>query len=499
MPPPFRERLWAPVPLCPIARVSALQVLAFVLVFAKTEPGTFGRLAIVIGFAIGVATLPLSRLLSALLGPLPRAYCWPGRVWVASVHIVFATTVGGAYDGTGPSLAERICTPFGLAATVGLCFGAGAHGALLSVPREVAAQMGIALLPIAAIKLHVAYTHAYLAMHVVVFGSLALGYTCVSKYADVHEALREAAEEIVVGAAAREPFVVTDAGLNIRAVNQRLLHVFGYEEHELVGKPVMELLDEASSFDADHAWIRRTLFEAASRKENPDGHVWSVRTKQGQAHPVRITLGETRCPTNGAKMFTAQFSCMKLEQRNHQLCAEKEKLQWEVASHHDGEEDPRELLGATVFEVKLECRDCGLGECNDHCPLFNKDPHRTLGAMQDQQTTDAAVSCANSFDHVASSASPTLPKSALVAPAPPKTPSSCLSLQSSVTDTISEAAKKSPTRAPPPPKKKSRLPRPKKVCSEPSAGANKPKAGNPKKPKRAVLGIERVAGMFEGA
>jgi hypothetical protein len=65
-------------------------------------------------------------------------------------------------------------------------------------------------------------------------------------------------------------------------------------------------------------------------------------------------------------------------------------------------------------------------------------------------------------------------------------------------DTVSEAAKKSPTRAPPPPKHMSRLPRPKKVCSEPSAGA-KPKAGNPTKPKRAIPGIERITDVFEGA
>jgi hypothetical protein len=143
-----------------------------------------------------------------------------------------------------------------------------------------------------------------------------------------------------------------------------------------------------------------------------------------------------------------------------------------------------------------------VGECTDDCPLFNQEPHRTLGAMQDQATTDAAVSCAHSFDHVASSvASPTLPGHTLIAPAPPKTSSSCLSLQSSVMDTISQAAKKSPTRAPPPPKKESRLPRPKATRSEPSSSTNKPKAGNsPKKPKRTVLpGIERVADLFEGA
>jgi PAS domain S-box-containing protein len=271
--------------------------------------------------------------------------------------------------------------------------------------------------------------------------------------------------------------VVTDAVLHIRAVNQRLLDVLGYEEHELVGRPVMELLDEASSWGGDHAWIRRTLFESASRKENPNGHVWSVRTKMGQTHPVRITLGETRCPVSAMRMFTAQFTSMRLEQRNAQLVCEKEKLAWEVASHHDGDwEDPREALGAS---------------CHDG------DKHRTLGAMQDQATTDDAVSCAHSFDHVASSVeSPTLPGHTLIAPAPPRTASpltsaSIVSCKSSVMDTVSEAAQKSPTRAPPPPK--SRPSRPKTVCSEPAAGT-KPKPGNcPGKTRRGLPAVEPPA------
>lgn len=427
------------------------------------------------------ASVPLR--LAALLGNQPRAYCWSGRVWVASVHVVFAMTIGGAYDGTGVALADRMCTPFGLAAAVGLGFGVGAQGALLSVPRDIATNMGVTLLVIAAIKLHVVYMHTYLALHVASLSSLALGYVVVSKHADVHEAIREAADAVLVCAAAREPFVVTDATLHILAVNQRLLDVLGYEDHELMGRPVTELVTEG-------AGLGRTLFEATSRSKCPNGHVWTVLAKDGRAHPVRITLGETHCLVNGTKMFTGMFSCMRLEQRNAQLHAEKERLQWEVASHHDGSwEDPRERLGATVVKVKLECHA-------DDCPLFDQDPHRTLGAMQDQATTDAAVSCANSFDHVnLMNTSPNVPRCTLVAPAPPRTASPLTSIdscRSSVMDTISQAAKKSPTRAPPPPKKESRLRRPKKVCSEPSS-APKPETGNAKKSKRVIPPIERVA------
>ena len=192
--------------------------------------------------------------------------------------------------------------------------------------------------------------------------------------------------------------------------------------------------------------------------------------------PVRLTIGEMRCPIDATKLFTAVFSSLTLEKRNAQLECEKEKLQWEVlASHHDGEDDPREHLGATTHGGRFF--------------------HRTLGAMQDQDTTDEAISCANSFDHVNSSASPTAPGRTLVAPAPARTAStgttSCASCKSSVMDTVSQAAKKSPTRAPPPPK--SRLPRPKAVRSETSAGA-KPKAGNsPRTPKRALPAVEPPA------
>jgi PAS domain S-box-containing protein len=482
-----------PIECGPAARAAFVQAVAGLAVISYLNPGSNQRVAIGAACMLSILAMPFARCAAHLSRDHPSVYWWAGRAWTVAIPALCAKTIPGAFDGSGPAMAERVTTPFTLAALVGLAFGVGAQGALLGVTKEAVSNSVMLMVVMAAIKLQAAYTPAYLLLQVTVLGGVTLGYACVAKYADLHEAMHEAAEAVVVGAAAREPFVVTDAVLNVRAVNQRLLDVFGYEEHELVGRPVMELLNEASSFGGDHAWIRRTLFEAASRKENPNGHVWSVRTKKGQAHLVRITLGETRCPISAMRMFTAQFTSMRLEHRNQQLQCEKEKLQWEVASHHDGEEDPRERLGATVFKVRLECHDCGVGKCTDDCPLFNKEPHRTLGAMQDQATTDEAVSCANSFDHVNSSvASPTAPGQTLIAPAPPRTASpmtSCTSLESSVMDTVSEAAEKDITRAPPPPKP-SRLPRPKTVCSEPSS-VPRPKTGNNPR-KRAVPAVERI-------
>ena len=381
---PYRQRLWESLPLGPVARVGAFQLLAGLLLLPQTEPGSGSRVAVGLGVMTGVLTLPLGRLMAHVSHDRPRVYWWSGRVWAAALPAFFAKTITGAVDGTGLLFAERATAPFVLGAFVGVCFCVGAQGALLAVPKEVGVNVAAIMVGIACIKLQVAYSHAYLVLHIVVFASLWLGYACVAKYADLHEAMREAAEAVVVGAAAREPFVVTDHVLNIRAVNQRLLDVLGYEEDELVGKPVMELLDEAGSFGGDPAWIRRTLFEAASRKQSPNEHVWSVLTKNGQSHPVRITLGETRCPVSAMRMFTAQFTSMSLEQRNAQLQCEKERLQWEVASSlcHECEADPREALGARVAEGA---------------------PHLTLGAMQDQATTDDAVSNAQSFDHAESS------------------------------------------------------------------------------------------------
>ena len=469
-----REWLWWSVPFDTGAHAAFFQAVAGLAVIAQTEPGSSHRVAIGAACVFSILVMPFARFAAGLSRDHPSVYWWAGRAWAVAIPGIFAKTIPGAFDGTGPAVAERVATPFVFAAMVGLAFGIGAQGALLGVSKDVASNSMILMVVMAAIKLQVVYTHAYLVLHVMVLGGVALGYFCVSKYADVHEAMHEAAKAVVVGAAAREPFVVTDSVLNIRAVNQRLLDVFGYEEHELVGRPVMELLAEAGSFGGDHAWIRRTLFEAASRKENPNGHVWSVCTKTGQTHPVRITLGETRCPISATRMFTAQFSCMRLEQRNAQLVCEKEKLQWEVASHHDDDwEDPREALGA-----------CCHGTNN----------HRTLGAMQDQATTDDAVSCARSFDHVASSIeSPTVPGHTLIAPAPPRTTSPVTSIhscKSSVMDTVSEAAKKSPTRAPPPPKAHLLRPsRTKKTCSEPSSAA-KLMAGSPTTPGRVLPHVE---------
>ena len=461
MPSPFRQQLWASVPPGPVARVAVFQALAGALVFRQTEPGAMNRYAVVGVSVLGIVTVPLGRFVASLSRDHPRTYYWSGRAWAVALPATFTLSVADAYDGTGVVFSDNMMTPFMLPCAVGVSFAIGAQGALLGVPTELMLHVSGIMVAICVLKLHATYTHAYALLHAAFLGGLALGYACVSKYADLHEQLRDAAEELMRTAVAiTQPYLIADDKLRVLAVNQRFTDVLGYESDEIYGKHVSTLLDDTS---LDAAWVETALASGQSE------HVWTVVCKNRTTLPVRIKLGAQRCPINATNFYCAKLASMYLEQRAMQLEGEKERLQWDLASQHEGEGDPREALGARATEGVR---------------------HRTLGAMQDQATTDAAVSCAQSFDHVDSVASPTVPGHALIAPARPKTPSSIESLQSSsVMDTISQAAKKSPTRAPPPPKPESGLPRPKKVCSEPSA-APKHKTGN-RKPKRVVPGIER--------
>ncbi len=464
-----RRHLWSSVPLGPVARAAVAQTFAGAYAFTQTGPGTMGRLA-VIGFTtLGLLTLPLGRLASRYSREHPSVYYWSARVWAALLPAIFALTIADAQDGTGPVFAKKMCdAPLGLVSAAGVCFAIGAQGALLSVPPDLWWNVTTTMLTMAGIKLHTAYTDAYLALHAVSLGAIALGYWSVARYADMHEAVREAAEEHMRQAVAvNQPYVIADGELRILAVNQRFTEVLGYTPDEVYGQHASTLLE--TSLDA--AWVDQVLAQDEAT------HVWSVVAKDGKTMPVRITLGAQRCPVNATKFYWAKLSSMWLEQRNMQLEGEKERLQWDLVSQHS--DDPREHLGAVVGR---DC-DCVEGECE--CPPPEKGQHRTLGAMQDQEETDRAVSCANSFDHVASTASPTVPGQTLIAPAPPRSQTSPASSggagRSSVgvasvrtltssegMDTVSEAAKKSPTRAPPPPKKGVRFTA-LKTASEPSS------------------------------
>ena len=452
----------------PVAHVSLLQTLAGLAVLWQTEPGTNVRTAIGAACAFSVLAMPLARLAAGLSRDHPSVYWWAGRVWAVAIPGLFAKTIPAAFDGSGPAMAERVITPFVLAAMLGLGFGIGAQGALFGVPKDMATNVQMLMVVMSAIKLQAAYTPAYLLVHVMALGGIALGYMCIVKYVDLREAEREAAEAVVLGAVAvNQPYVVTDGQLVILAVNQRFSEVMGYDADEVYGKPMSIIL--GASFNV-------ARMQPALSKEQSDC-VWTVNSKNKASFSVRITLGTTRCPINGTPFTWFKLASMALEQRNAQLTAEKERLQWDLAASQGqecDEADPREALGARLAEGT----------------------HRTLGVMQDQAETDEAVSCAHSFDHLTSSiGSPTLPGHALVASWPLYSEASLgeastASLKSSVMDTVSQAAKKSPTRAPPPPK--IRLPRPKTVRSEPSVGA-KPKADNVKKAsKRAMPTVERV-------
>lgn len=472
--PPHTSFLLTIVPLGPLARAAMVQLLAGAALFAHTDPNSMNRAAVCLGATIGVVTLPLARLATYYLRGNPRVHYLAGRAWAASVPLFFAMTVADAYDGTGVVFAEAVATPFMLSVVFGLSFAIGAQGALLAVPTDLLFHMTVTTLAMAAMKLHVAYTPAYLALHCAFFAGVAIGYSCVFKYADLREAEREAAETIVNTAVlTKQPYVVTDEQLTILAVNQRFVDILGYEIDDVYGQNVSMLVDQ----DVDYFWVTAAL----SKGERE--HVWSVITKAGPMLPVRITFGETRCPLNGTKFYFAKFASMALETRAMQLAAEKERLQWDLVSSHcyecGADPAPRQTLAVRV----------------------NEGTHHTLGAMKDPVLVAKAVSNAHSYDHVDSrDASPLGSPPLQGTPPPPPSAlnigsdsASIISLQSSIDmETCSQAAAKDVTRAPAPIKDK-RLQRPKKVCSEPSST---PKTGCKNKqcmpPERTLPPVERV-------
>ena len=58
-------------------------------------------------------------------------------MWASLLPAFFAKTITGAFDGSGLSFAERVTSPFVLAALVGVGFCIGAQGALLAVPSGI--------------------------------------------------------------------------------------------------------------------------------------------------------------------------------------------------------------------------------------------------------------------------------------------------------------------------------------------------------------------------
>ena len=96
----------------------------------------------------------------------------------------------------------------------------------------------------------------------------------------------------------------------------------------------------------------------------------------------------THCFEQQATIVRFKADNAEFELRMAQLVGEKEKLAWEVASYHGGD-DPLAALGAA--------------------PPFGEPAaqHLVLGVLQPQEVTDAAVSVAGSVDHAPSSGSPT--------------------------------------------------------------------------------------------
>ena len=382
-----------------------------------------------------------------------------GTWWSATLSAFFLLSVVSAYDGSGPELAKALTeTRLGLVCTCSMGLLIGVQGALLDLSAETRAHVAAIIFISTLIKVHHCEAFTYRLVQLGVVLPLALGYVWTRRWTTLAAACKAAHVVIRSARAVREPFLVADEDMRILAVNARFTELLGYTVGEVVGRPVTMLMADAVDIQSHDQWVKLIADDCGYSSPAKRSYLWSVLCKAGARLPVRIVVGETRCALNGTRFFTAILSSVALEHRNAQLVAEKERLEWEVKSHsglgssahHGDADDPREALGATQPTTI------------DGCQVANdRRHHRTLGALQDQVVTDAAVSCAHSYDHVESNeTSPPRIDSPIASP-PPSSPcsirgsgrlSETASLVSSVMDTKSVAASKDITRAPPPPK-----------------------------------------------
>ena len=381
-----------------------------------------------------------------------RVYHFVGKSWVVTVSALFWLSVGSAYDGSGPQLAESLATQLGLLAVS--CAGAllGAQGALFNLSTETRLQVAVTVFASTLLKLHQCQSPAYRLVQLCVVLPFALGFAWTPRSA-ARAATSQAANVVMRAAdAVCEPFLVTGTDMHILAVNSHFTELLGYAVDEVLGQPMTMLIADAPDIHDHDQWLAHFTKGCGSTPQSKRGHVRSVLTKKGEWLPMRIVMGKTRCALNGTRFFTAELCSLALEHRNAQLVAEKERLEWEVASHHGDANDPRKALG--------DSHPIEAGS-----PLHKQPAHRTLGALQDQGITDDAVSRARSYDHEDSfnplnTTRPTTTRSRddwpiarCVLDAPPSSAGfTDTSLQSSEMDTVSVAAAKDVTRAPRPPK-----------------------------------------------
>ena len=381
-----------------------------------------------------------------------RVYHFVGKSWVVTVSALFWLSVGSAYDSSGLQLAESLATPLGLLAVS--CAGAllGAQGALFNLSTETRLQVAVTVFASTLLKLHQCQSPAYRLVQLCVVLPFALGFAWTPRSA-ARGATSQAANVVMRAAdAVCEPFLVTGTDMHILAVNCHFTELLGYAVDEVLGQPMTMLIADAPDIHDPDQWLAHFTKGCGSTPQSKRGHVRSVLTKKGEWLPMRIVMGKTRCALNGTRFFTAELCSLALEHRNAQLVAEKERLEWEVASHHGDANDPRKALG--------DSHPIEAGS-----PLHEQPAHRTLGALQDQGVTDDAVAAARSYDHEDSfnpfnTTRPTTTRSRddwpierCVLDAPPSSAGlTDTSLQSSEMETVSVAAAKDVTRAPRPPK-----------------------------------------------
>lgn len=458
--------------------------ISTVLLFTRIGDLTTAPPLLVIGIACltGTAFLPTVQYFSHASRGESHVYRLAGHAWVWAVTCMNAMTLFAANGGSGVQFAEYVTNLTDYVAWSTLCFAIGGNGALLDVSRESAFNALAMTLIATSFKLQQEGVPACMALlHVLVPSWVVIGYVSALHYTKSHKAIRKDAESIVsIMTALSDPYVVIDPHMQILAMNKCVTKLLGYVPNDVVGQHWTKLLadiDHSNCTPVDHSSCTPAL-NLQGITEATHGHTWSTISKEGVRIPCRITTGVVRCPSSAILFHWIKFShialdyrFMALEARNEQLVAEKERLQWEVTSQNPCVMYSHEALKTTVTRIPINVED-------EHGanPLFTE--HRTLGKMKDSVEVQRSVSNANSYDHVNSrDATPIVLDNPRIVPiAPPQSPTlsrqasviSLKSYESSDMDTMSQAAKKSPTRAPPPPKE-IRLLRPVRVRSEPTS------------------------------
>ena len=97
-----------PIECGPAARAAFVQAVAGLAVISYLNPGSNQRVAIGAACMLSIMAMPFARCAAHLSSDHPSVYWWAGRAWTVAIPALCAKTIPGAFDGSGPAMAERV-------------------------------------------------------------------------------------------------------------------------------------------------------------------------------------------------------------------------------------------------------------------------------------------------------------------------------------------------------------------------------------------------------